>query len=133
MALAPDAVDKLRRRTETNMKKVGPTATTNQDWILIAVPLKLQLQALRDTPSPTPATSADFDKLTSSIEADQRQIDLLLRRRTFIRWCMWQETVWLFRCTSSFKTLLRDLVAGEREFAKAVERVWEDLDERLGA
>ncbi|KAM0787557.1 hypothetical protein ACM66B_003627 [Microbotryomycetes sp. NB124-2] len=112
MTFAPDAVEKLRRRTEANLRK---------------------LQAIRDSaPGATTApTPAEFDKLTSSIEADQRQVDLLLRRRVFIRWCMWQELVWLFRSTSLFKQTVRSLVQGEKEFAKGCERIWEDVDRVL--
>ncbi|KAK4051202.1 Sorting nexin mvp1 [Microbotryomycetes sp. JL201] len=71
MTLAPDAVEKLRRRTEANLRK---------------------LRSIRDSaPGAAAPTPAEFDKLTSAIEADQRQVDLLLRRRVFIRWSYLEE------------------------------------------
>ncbi|KAK4056887.1 Sorting nexin mvp1 [Microbotryomycetes sp. JL221] len=119
MTLAPDAVDKLRRRTEMNLRKLRA--------------IKDAAATAGSSGSNTNATTnvIEFDKLTSLIEQDQRQVDLLLKRRVFIRWCMWQELIWLFRSTSLIKLTIKDLVQRETEFADVVKHVWLDLQESL--
>ncbi|ORY92624.1 hypothetical protein BCR35DRAFT_298091 [Leucosporidium creatinivorum] len=110
VALSPDAVDKLKRRVESNLKK---------------------LSTLRDSP-PTPATTTQFDVLSTQISIDQRSIATLLNRRVFIRYCMWQELLFLFRSTSLVKPLVREWVSQEERAAKGLVGVWEELGSALG-
>ncbi|KDE02993.1 hypothetical protein MVLG_06493 [Microbotryum lychnidis-dioicae p1A1 Lamole] len=104
--LSADTVDKLKRRVETNMKK---------------------LEVLRD--AATPLAPAEFDKLSHSISTDQRSIELLLRRRSFVRWCMWQEVLWMFRSTSLLSTATRVWVTHEVARAEHLRIRWEELQE----
>ncbi|SCV74293.1 BQ2448_6725 [Microbotryum intermedium] len=106
--LSADNVDKLKRRVETNMKK---------------------LETFRD--AATPLGPAEFDKLSHSISTDQRSIELLLRRRSFIRWCMWQEVLWMFRSTSLLSTATREWVTNEVVGAENLRVRWEELQEGL--
>ncbi|SCZ98726.1 BZ3500_MvSof-1268-A1-R1_Chr3-1g05578 [Microbotryum saponariae] len=106
--LSTDNVDKLKRRVETNMKK---------------------LEVLRD--AATPLAPAEFDKLSHSISTDQRSIELLLRRRSFVRWCMWQEVLWMFRSTSLLSTATRVWVTHEVAGAEHLRIRWEELQEGL--
>lgn len=92
-----------------------------------------QLEAISNAASSNSSANADFDKLSSAIESDQRTIDAQLRRRTFIRWCMWQEMLFLYRSTSLFKLAVRDYVRAEREFVERVGGHWEQLDLALGS
>ncbi|GJN89234.1 hypothetical protein Rhopal_002213-T1 [Rhodotorula paludigena] len=109
--LGVDNVDKLKKRTETNLNK---------------------LSLLRSV-SPRPATfDADADKLASAIEADQRAIDAALRRRAFVRWCVWQEVQWAFRSTSLLQLSLRDFAASETGYSKRLAEQWVALAEALG-
>ncbi|KAI5480508.1 sorting nexin mvp1 [Pseudohyphozyma bogoriensis] len=103
-----DAVDKLKKRVESNMRKVETVREVRK-----------------------PAFEVELDKLASSIEADQRQIDLLLRRRIFIKWCLWQETLWMFRCTSLLQKTLKDYVKSEGEFMEVGRKNWESAEARL--
>ncbi|KAK4694148.1 hypothetical protein P7C70_g8787, partial [Phenoliferia sp. Uapishka_3] len=111
-ALSPDAVDRLKKRVEANMRK---------------------LDTLRTAPEPRkPTHSEDLDKVASLIEADQRHIDLLLRRRVFIRYCMWQEINYLFRSTSLLTTAFKSYVADEIAFDDRLKANWELLALTLG-
>ena len=60
-----------------------------------------QLNLLRSLNPRPPSFDADADKLSSLLAADQRSIDAALRRRSFIRWCVWEEVRWAWRCSAS--------------------------------
>ncbi|GAA5896874.1 hypothetical protein JCM5296_002578 [Sporobolomyces johnsonii] len=110
--LGVDNLDQLRKRIESNLAK---------------------LELLRQL-SPPPATfAADFEKLTTAIDADQRAVDALGRRRAFVRWCVWEEALFLFRSTSLLRTTLKDLAEEETTFARRLGEQWEVLAEALGA
>ncbi|BGP02664.1 Sorting nexin Mvp1 [Rhodotorula toruloides ATCC 204091] len=109
--LGIDNVDKLRKRVETNASK---------------------LSILR-TATPRPLTfDADAERLTSLIDSDQRSIDQLLRRRDFVRWCVWEEVGWAFRCTSLLSLALKGYAADETAYAKRLAEQWGALAEALG-
>ncbi|KAM0749187.1 hypothetical protein T439DRAFT_290745 [Meredithblackwellia eburnea MCA 4105] len=108
--LTPDAVDRLKRRVDGNIKKI---------------------QALRDARERKPTYDEECERFTSAIEADQRHIDLLLRRRVFIRYCMHQEILYFFRCTSLFSKALRGFVEHQREHESSLTTAWESLEGNL--
>ncbi|GAA5821519.1 hypothetical protein JCM3770_001060 [Rhodotorula araucariae] len=110
-ALGGDNVDKLKKRVETNLSK---------------------LSLLRSV-TPRPASfDADADKLSSLLAADQRAIDTALRRRSFVRWCVWEEVRWAWRCTSLLNLTLRDYAATETSYARRLAEQWSALAEALG-
>ncbi|KAL8292474.1 hypothetical protein RQP46_001086 [Phenoliferia psychrophenolica] len=112
-SLSPDAVERLKKRVTSNMSK---------------------LDSLRSTPEPSKPTqhAEDLDRLASSIEKDQRHIDLLLRRRVFIRFCMWQEIVLLFRGTSLLSRAFQEYVGDEIAFDGRLQANWDLLASSLG-
>lgn len=60
-------------------------------------------------------------------------IDLLLRRRVFIRHCMLSEVLYLFRSTSLLTTAFRAYVADEVAHDERLKANWELLGLSLGA
>ncbi|GAA5846068.1 hypothetical protein JCM9279_004775 [Rhodotorula babjevae] len=110
-ALGGDNVDKLQKRVETNLGKLNLLRSLN--------------------PRP-PSFDADADKLSSLLAADQRSIDAALRRRSFIRWCVWEEVRWAWRCTSLVNLTLRDYAAHETSYARRLAEQWNSLAEALG-
>ncbi|BGP39898.1 Sorting nexin mvp1 [Rhodotorula kratochvilovae] len=110
-SLGGDNVDKLKKRVETNLSK---------------------LSLLRSL-TPRPASfDADADKLGALLAADQRAIDGALRRRSFVRWCVWEEVRWAWRCTSLLNLTLRDYAASETSYARRLAEQWSALAEALG-
>ena len=110
-----------------------------------------KLDVLRTAPEPRrPTHNEDLDKVASAIEADQRHIgqsfryassgtsvlmkdtDLLLRRRVFIRFCMWQEVILMFRSTSLLSTTIKEYVADEIAYGERLKANWELLSLSLG-
>ncbi|GAA5819966.1 hypothetical protein JCM11491_002695 [Sporobolomyces phaffii] len=88
------------------------------------------------TPSP-PARETTYalevERLESGIEADKRAIEAVNRRREFIRWCVWQEVTWVFRCTSLLRRNMKNLVESEQRFGTGFTRIWTELvDAGLG-
>ncbi|GAA5917598.1 hypothetical protein JCM8208_006761 [Rhodotorula glutinis] len=110
-ALGGDNIDKLQKRVETNLGKLNLLRSLN--------------------PRP-PSFDADADKLSSLLAADQRSIDAALRRRRFIRWCVWEEVRWAWRCTSLVNLTLRDYAAHEMSYARRLAEQWSSLAEALG-
>ncbi|GAA5984344.1 hypothetical protein JCM11641_006190 [Rhodosporidiobolus odoratus] len=90
--LGVDHIDKLKKRVETNLSK---------------------LSILNSTTPPPSTFAADAEKLTSLVEQDQREIEGLLRRRAFVRWCVWEEVRWGMRCTSLLSLSLREFASSE--------------------
>ena len=99
-------------------------------------PPPCQLDTLRAAPTPpTPAAAsshqAHLSTLASTIEADHNAIDALLKRRVYVRHCMWSEMLFLFRSTSLLKATFRKWVAEEVESVEGLGRVWKGLEEEL--
>lgn len=75
-----------------------------------------------------PNYEVELDKLASVIESDQSQIDTLLRRRTFIKYCLWQEVLWMFRFTSLLKVCFVIFVNDEIRFSEDLgQEGWKSL------
>ncbi|BGP15971.1 hypothetical protein JCM10213_004786 [Rhodosporidiobolus nylandii] len=108
--LGVDNVDKLKKRVETNLSKMA---------------------LLRTHPPADAAQQAE--KLAAAIESDQREIDALLRRRAFVRWCVWEEVEWVGRNTSLLSLALKDYASDETSYARRLAEQWSALSEALGA
>jgi len=98
--------------------------------------LPRQLDSLRAGPTPpAPAAAsshqAQLSTLASAIEADHNAIEALLKRRVYVRHCMWNEMLFLFRSTSLLKATFRKWVAEEVESGEGLGRVWKGLEEDL--
>ncbi|GAA5857519.1 hypothetical protein JCM8547_009315 [Rhodosporidiobolus lusitaniae] len=110
--LGVDNIDKLKKRVEMNTAKLN----------------------LLNSTSPRPTTyQQDMEKYLSTVEQDQREIEQLLRRRAFVRWCMWEEVRWAFRQTSLLSTALKDYASAETTYAKQLTEQWSALADALGA
>ncbi|GAA6019084.1 hypothetical protein JCM8202_000671 [Rhodotorula sphaerocarpa] len=111
VTLGGDSGDKLRRRLDANAAK---------------------LAQLRET-APRPVNfDAEADKLLSLIEADQRAIEAALKRREFIRFCMWEEVRWAWRSTSRLSRMLQDYARDEALFGRRLHEQWSALAGALG-
>lgn len=96
----------------------------------------MQLDTLRAAPTPpTPAGAAShqaqLSNLANTIEADHNAIDALLKRRVYVRYCMWTEMLFLFRSTSLLKATFRKWVAEEVESGDRLGIVWKGMEEEL--
>ncbi|GAA5842448.1 hypothetical protein JCM11251_007317 [Rhodosporidiobolus azoricus] len=110
--LGVDNVDKLKKRCEGYLNK---------------------LKTLQSA-SPRPANfSTETERLASLVEADQKEVERLLRRREFIRWCVWEEVQCAFRCTSLLSLALRDYASEETLYARRLVDQWSALGDALGA
>ncbi|SGY45309.1 BQ5605_C001g00272 [Microbotryum silenes-dioicae] len=129
---------RYRRQTQTARRdqheegELGRSRRFEIGWSISLIAASLddhvrQLEVLRD--AATPLAPAEFDKLSHSISTDQRSIELLLRRRSFVRWCMWQEVLWMFRSTSLLSTATRVWVTHEVARAEHLRIRWEELQE----
>ncbi|KAG0144798.1 hypothetical protein CROQUDRAFT_672131 [Cronartium quercuum f. sp. fusiforme G11] len=73
----------------------------------------------------------DSDRLRNAIEVDRAGIESKLRRRVFIRWCLWQELVHLMRMGSLVGRALRDYVDDERRFGERTLANWGEVADTL--
>lgn len=120
ITLSPDAVDRLKKRVDVNLKKVSFRpflALYSLSLTLYVFPE--QLETIRETKKENYET--EVEKLTNVIESDQRSIEALIRRRVFIRFSIWQEMVLvLFRSSSLLSVTFREYAADEAVFAERV-------------
>ncbi|GAA5910976.1 hypothetical protein JCM6882_006735 [Rhodosporidiobolus microsporus] len=109
--LGIDNVDKLKKRSETYLTK---------------------LRTLHSA-SPRPSNfSTETERLAGLVEADQKEVERLLRRREFVRWCVWEEVRWAFRCTSLLSIALKDYASEETSYARRLVEQWSALGDALG-
>ncbi|GAA5959896.1 hypothetical protein JCM3765_000635 [Sporobolomyces pararoseus] len=106
--LGIDQLDKLEKRLSSNISK---------------------LELLQSTTPPPPTYALDFEKLSTSIQTDKRLIESVKRRREFIRWCVWQEVNWVFRCTSLLRRNMKSFVESEKRFGNGFAQVWSKLQD----
>ncbi|GAA5861824.1 hypothetical protein JCM3774_001315 [Rhodotorula dairenensis] len=111
VALGGDQVDKLRKRLDGNTNK---------------------LAQLRETAPRPPSFEVDAEKLTSLIENDQRSIEVALKRREFIKFCVWEEVRWAWRSTSRLSKVLRDYATDEAAYGRRLGEQWAALADALG-
>ncbi|KAH9809806.1 hypothetical protein DFH28DRAFT_988057 [Melampsora americana] len=71
------------------------------------------------------------DKLRNLIEIDRAGIESKLRRRVFIRWCLWQEWIHLMRMSSLIGKGLRDFVDDERRFGERALKNWSEVSDQI--
>lgn len=76
-----------------------------------------------------PGWSDEVDRLKNLIEQDRAGIEFKLRRRVFIRWCLWQEIVHTLRLASLIRFTWKEFVDQERQFSERSTRNWIDLIE----
>jgi len=107
---APDVVDKTRRRvgaSQTRLEKVR--AEKKDKWEI------------------------EEQKLTHSITDDNQTIERLLRRRLYIRYCIWNELSWLFTASTLLSKTLHDMAATERNHSDDITRNWASILDALQA
>ncbi|GAA5981999.1 hypothetical protein JCM10908_004698 [Rhodotorula pacifica] len=111
VALGGDQVDKIRKRLDSNTAK---------------------LAHLREATPRPPSFEVDAEKLTSLMENDQRLIETALKRREFIKFCLWEEVRWAWRSTSRISKVLRDYAADEAAYGRRIGEQWSALADALG-
>lgn len=110
VALGGDQVEKLRKRLDGNTHK---------------------LAQLREAAPRPPSFEVDAEKLASLIETDQLSIETALKRREFIKFCMWEEIRWAWRSTSRLSKVLRDYASDEAAFGRRLGEEWSSLADAL--
>lgn len=105
--LSGDDVDeKLKPRAELNTRKMEATREAQKSgW------------------------QEEIDRLKNLIEQDRAGIEFKLKRRVFIRWCLWQEIVHTLRVASLIRFTWKEFVDHERKFSDRSARNWIDLTE----
>ncbi|EGG07004.1 uncharacterized protein MELLADRAFT_106215 [Melampsora larici-populina 98AG31] len=73
----------------------------------------------------------ESDKLRNLIEIDRAGIESKLRRRVFIRWCLWQEWIHLMRMGSLIGKGLREFVDDERRFGERALSNWGEVSDAI--
>ncbi|KAA1118945.1 Sorting nexin mvp1 [Puccinia graminis f. sp. tritici] len=86
-----------------------------------------KMEAAREAQKP--GWEDEVDKLKNLIEQDRAGIEFKLRRRVFIRWCLWQEIVHTLRVASLIRFTWKEFVDHERQFSERSTRNWSDLIE----
>ncbi|OAV93936.1 hypothetical protein PTTG_08595 [Puccinia triticina 1-1 BBBD Race 1] len=105
--LSGDDVDeRLKPRAELNTRKI---------------------EAAREAQKP--GWEDEVDRLKNLVEQDRAGIEFKLRRRVFIRWCLWQEIVHTLRVASLIRFTWKEFVDHERQFSERSVRNWSDLIE----
>ncbi|PLW09697.1 hypothetical protein PCANC_20730 [Puccinia coronata f. sp. avenae] len=88
---------------------------------------KRKMEAARE--AQRPGWEDEVDRLKNLIEQDRAGIEFKLRRRVFIRWCLWQEMVHTLRVASLIRFAWKEFVDHERQFSERSTRNWIDLIE----
>ncbi|GAA6027359.1 hypothetical protein JCM8097_002625 [Rhodosporidiobolus ruineniae] len=110
-ALGIDNVDVLKKRVDRGLSK---------------------LQALQAAPQRPANFAQQVESTANAVEADQKEIERLLRRRTFVRWCVWEEVRWAMRSTSLLSLTLKDYASSETTFSRQLVEQWSALGDALG-
>lgn len=107
--LSSDDVEKrLKPRAESNSKKLEDLRTARRTgW------------------------EEEADRLRNLIEVDRAGIESKLRRRVFIRWCLWQELVHVMRMGSNVGRAVRDYVDDERRFGERTLANWGEVADTI--
>ncbi|CAH7690676.1 hypothetical protein PPACK8108_LOCUS26098 [Phakopsora pachyrhizi] len=107
--LSGDDVDqKLKPRAENNSKK---------------------LEEIRN--SKRVGWQDESDRLKNLIEQDRAAIESKLKRRVFIRWCLWQELVYVLRAGTLVSKVWREFVEDERKCVELTLSNWTEMDESI--
>lgn len=110
---AGDSVDKkLRPRVDQLVKK---------------------LEALREDPDRKPGWEEDAAKIMNQIEQDRNGIEQLLKRRVFIRYCLWVEWVFAMKWATVLGEAVKAFAVDERASAEREVANWKVLAEALQA
>ncbi|MBW0466375.1 hypothetical protein O181_006090 [Austropuccinia psidii MF-1] len=107
--LSGDDVDKkLKPRAEINTKKLEEVRLTQKlDW------------------------EEESDRLKNLIEEDRARIESKLKRRVFIRWCLWQEMVHVIRVSSLIGLTWKEFGDQERRFSERTLKNWGEMGEMI--
>lgn len=107
-SLSGDSVDRLKKQIDTSQKK---------------------LEVIRQVQKP--GYEGESLKLIEIIEHDQGEVERLLKRRTHIRFCLWEEMVFAFRSSCLLSDYLRELNDTERGFSERQCSNWTNLRDGL--
>ncbi|PVF93930.1 hypothetical protein CPB86DRAFT_789597 [Serendipita vermifera] len=103
---SPDAVERLKKRIDTQSLKLEGVKSTQKDgW------------------------QTEADKLAGSIEKDKAEINACMARRVFIRHCLWHEFRVVFhnRELALVTQAIQDWTAQERDYTERSLGVWNTL------
>jgi len=107
--LAPDAIDKLTKRVEGAQRKLENVRQDRPKW------------------------QDERDALVAAIEADQKAIEALQKRRLTIKFAMWEELRLLARLSTLLSVAIRTLATDEGQYAEQQSSLWSLLSDHLGA
>ena len=92
-----------------------------------------KLERLREDPDKKANWEEEAAKIMNQIEKDRNEIEVLLRRRVFIRYCLWWEWVWSMRWATVLGEAVKGFAMEERSSAEREVSNWKALTEALRA
>ena len=123
-------IARQHRQTTQKGRQQHDQGHSHHYFIPAATDADLQVEAIRSSPTPAASEKPLLD-LVSAIEADQSTIDQLLKRRVFIRHCLWVEVQHLFRSTSLMSRAFKNLAVDQKAFSGREVGNWTLLGEAL--
>lgn len=92
-----------------------------------------RLEQVRNDPERKPGWEEDASKIMNQIEEDRNTIEALLKRRVFVRYCLWVEWVFSMKWATVLGEAVKGFAVEERASAEREVANWKVLQEALQA